>query len=251
MSAGGSITSLSEAVAALGALPMPVPVGPEPRTLDVVEHELTGARLSLYEEELETARLRLALKSAQRGRRELRGDCEFAEGSRQRWRTACINAERERDELRARVTELEAERHSTNEALDDAVQALRADRAPEVFVPQTERSRWVAIADALNAAHSAGMPVGIDMDGTLTDHNAWSVVWDRAADRWAVAGYEDGFPALDVSSKETFAERADRESDPARRTAWRMLAEPEPEFHAYLRHPYRTGHDLPETGGVQ
>lgn len=85
-----------------------MPVLPEPRTLDVVEHELTGARLSLYEEELETARLRLALKSAQRGRRELRGDCEFAEGSRQRWRAACISAERERDELRARVAELEA-----------------------------------------------------------------------------------------------------------------------------------------------
>ncbi|MFF9205102.1 hypothetical protein ACF1AE_25440 [Streptomyces sp. NPDC014986] len=35
-------------------------------------------------------------------------------------------ANRERQELRARVAELEAERHSTNEALDDAVQELRA-----------------------------------------------------------------------------------------------------------------------------
>lgn len=61
---------LALTVAREGALP--VPVVPEPRTLDVVEHELTGARLSLYEEELETARLRLALASAKRGRRELR-----------------------------------------------------------------------------------------------------------------------------------------------------------------------------------
>jgi len=76
---------------------LPVPVGPEPRTLDRVEDELTGANLSLWEEEQENARLRLALKSAQRGRRE----------------------------LRSRVAELESERHSTNEALDDAVQALR------------------------------------------------------------------------------------------------------------------------------
>ena len=77
---------------------LPMPVGPEPRTLDVVENELTGANLSLYEEELDNARLRLALASARRGRRE----------------------------LRARVAELEAERHVTNEALDDAVQELRA-----------------------------------------------------------------------------------------------------------------------------
>jgi len=65
------------------------------------------------------------------------------------------------------------------------------DDSDEMVVPQTERSYWVAIADALNAAHGAGMPVGIDLDGTLTDHRAWSVVWDRSAGRWAVAGYED------------------------------------------------------------
>jgi hypothetical protein len=43
-----------------------------PRSLDAVEDELTGVNLSLYEEELENARLRLALASAQRGRRESR-----------------------------------------------------------------------------------------------------------------------------------------------------------------------------------
>lgn len=115
--------------------------------------------------------------------------------------------------LRARVSELEAERHSTNEALDDAVQALRAretarsadkltrllaptqalpeDEPAEVFVPRTEREYWVDIAAALNAAESAGMSVGIDLDGTLTDRTGWSVIWDRAAKQWAVAGYED------------------------------------------------------------
>ncbi|PWG13949.1 hypothetical protein DF268_08780 [Streptomyces sp. V2] len=65
--------------------------------------------------------------------------------------------------------------------------------AAEVFVPRTERSYWVAIADALNAAADAGMPVGVDPDGTLTDHRMWSVVWDRPAERWTVAGY-DGEP---------------------------------------------------------
>lgn len=69
--------------------------------------------------------------------------------------------------------------------------ALPPEESAEVFVPRTERSRWVDIAAALNAAHDAGMPVGIDLDGTLTDRRAWSVVWDRNAGRWTVAGYED------------------------------------------------------------
>lgn len=29
------------------------------------------------------------------------------------------------------------------------------------------------------------------------------------------------------------------------------LREPDGEFAAYLRHPYRVGHDMPETGGTQ
>ncbi|MCX5601562.1 hypothetical protein OOK29_25770 [Streptomyces phaeochromogenes] len=72
--------------------------------------------------------------------------------------------------------------------------ADRAAAAPdEVLVPRAERSYWVNIAAALNAAYAAGMPVGIDIDGTLTDHRAWSVVWDRSVERWTVAGYEDQF----------------------------------------------------------
>jgi hypothetical protein len=65
------------------------------------------------------------------------------------------------------------------------------EEQPEPFVPRTEREYWVDIAAALNAAQAAGMPVGIDLDGTLTDHRAWSVVWDRAAERWTVSGYDD------------------------------------------------------------
>lgn len=91
---------LAEAVAEYGAFP--VPVGPAPRTLDVVEDELTGVNLSLYEEELTSERLRWALASAKRGRAR----------------------------LRARVAELLAERRTTNEALDDVVRELRARQTP-------------------------------------------------------------------------------------------------------------------------
>ncbi|MFF7130325.1 hypothetical protein [Streptomyces sp. NPDC008240] len=117
------IRDLETAVRELGALPMPV--GTEPRD---AEDELTGARLSLYEEEQDNARLRLAWKSARHWRRELRLSLHWAEGSRLRWRKACIEAEQERDELRVQVAELQAERHTTNEALSDAAEALREQR---------------------------------------------------------------------------------------------------------------------------
>ncbi|APY88225.1 hypothetical protein DCW30_05595 [Streptomyces alfalfae] len=129
------------------------------------------------------------------------------------WQHDLRTARGERDALTARIGELEAERHSTNEALDDAVQALRAgetersadkltrllaptptlheDEPSEACAPRTERSYWVDIADALNAAESVGLSVGIDLDGTLTDRTGWSVIWDRAATQWVVAGYED------------------------------------------------------------
>lgn len=132
---------------------LPVPVGPEPQR--DVEDELTGANLSLWEEEQDNARLRLAWKSARVWRRELRGSYKFAEGSRQRWRTACIEAERERDQLKARVAELELERHVTNEALDDAVRELRereaAVAAEFALDPLTLKARAGASADKLTA----------------------------------------------------------------------------------------------------
>lgn len=96
------ITDLETAVRELGALPMPV--GPEPRD---AEDELTGARLSLYEEEQESARLRLA------------------------WQSARCRAWEQREALRAlraEVAAMRAERHVTNEALSDAAVALRGDR---------------------------------------------------------------------------------------------------------------------------
>lgn len=90
------LTSLPEAVAAMGALP--VPVGPAPRTLDVVEDELTGVSLSLYEEEQAYIRLR----------------------------TAMFAVQRDRHNLRARVAELEAELATANGVLEDVAKARRA-----------------------------------------------------------------------------------------------------------------------------
>lgn len=95
-------------------------------------------------------------------------------------------------------------------------------------VPRTEREHWVNIANALNAAEDAGMSVGIDLDGTLTDHTAWSVIWDSVAKRWTVSGYDaedDETPCVctvgepcgcndqDDDEPEEFEEGGDSDSD--------------------------------------
>lgn len=89
-----------------------------------LRNDITGACLARWEEEQENARLRLALKSAQRGRREMRSQrdefCDrvdtltaVAKGNKRHVQSLFAElqtAQRERDEARARATELEAER---------------------------------------------------------------------------------------------------------------------------------------------
>jgi hypothetical protein len=90
------------------AYALPMPVGPVLRSeLDQARDDVMGACLARWEEEQDNARLRLALKSAQRGRREARGLYEITEASRKRWRDALIKDRGELETLRARVAELE------------------------------------------------------------------------------------------------------------------------------------------------
>ncbi|MFH9295642.1 hypothetical protein [Streptomyces sp. NPDC017520] len=97
--------------------------------------------------------------------------------------------------------------------------------APAPFVPRTERSYWQAIADALNAANAVGMPVGIDLDGTLTDHNAHSVVWNFEAERWDVAGYDDAPEGTkEAPAAEQPTHGTEVAEDAARRFARRLRA---------------------------
>lgn len=88
-----------------------------------------------------------------------------------------------------------------------------------------------------------------DPDGPVPDRVTLADI-ERVCREWRTpgVGYRSD-PEPEVTPSPSFAERAARESDPGRRVAYRMLAEPDGEFDAYLRHPYRTGHDLPETGG--
>lgn len=113
MSADESITELAAAVAELGALPMPVPVGPEPQEADA---DVVAAR---------AAQVISAMGA------ELRGLKKESDRLFLAWGSARMRSRRKNEalkKLKARVAELEAERHSTNEALDDAVQQRRADQ---------------------------------------------------------------------------------------------------------------------------
>src|ERR1051325_6924330 len=97
---------LQLAVARVGALPVPA-VGE--RTLGVVEEELADVNLALWAGVQAYARLRLALESARRDRRE----------------------------LRAEVAALREERQSTNESVDDLVR----ERAGGRWRPRRQRRR--------------------------------------------------------------------------------------------------------------
>jgi DNA repair exonuclease SbcCD ATPase subunit len=122
--------------------------------------------------------------------------------------------------LRERVAELERERHSTNEALDDAVQELRADRGRDGSLE--------ARAAEFAALHAAGADLvepmacgvcGIPQRGhgrQWTDEEGWH--------EWLEPS---GGQVLERQQ----ARRARRlaEADPGRRAAWRTIADREPE----------------------
>lgn len=113
---------LQLAVARAGAFP--VPVGGE-RTLDVVEEELTGVNLALWEEVQAYARLRLALASAQRGRRDLRARIAELEAQREAdhktWQHDLAAARGEREATAARVAGLEAAQGTVFRASHDSI----------------------------------------------------------------------------------------------------------------------------------
>lgn len=131
------ITNLADAVAAQGALPVPVPVGPEPQASE--RDRLRVAFIAALETAHETHPCPVTgrpywlvcVHYDEAGRMSGVGSCHSER------RADAVLAVRdaeveflisEADRLAARVAELLAERHVTNEALDDAVRALRADR---------------------------------------------------------------------------------------------------------------------------
>jgi hypothetical protein len=132
--------------------------------------------------------------------------------------------EQENVTLRARVAELEAERHSTNEALSDAAERMRADRDR---IAELEAQREV-LAERLRAGQQwrQGRNPELVSENFVSQSELRSIFGIPLVAPWA-----DGLTAV-------FSPVA-------------SLREPEGEHWAAVHHSYRVPRDLPETGGVQ
>ncbi|MFC9700868.1 hypothetical protein ACFTWD_09275 [Streptomyces sp. NPDC056943] len=108
--------------------------------------DVTGACLARYEEEQENARLRLAWKSA-RERAQAYGEGILRHVEERDSYAKWLEQEQGvTQQLRVQVDELLKERQSTNEALDDAVKALRVqrDRIAELEAAAAQVARFCA-----------------------------------------------------------------------------------------------------------
>ncbi|MDX3639305.1 hypothetical protein [Streptomyces sp. MB09-02B] len=137
-----------------------------------------------------------------------------------------------------------------------------ADALPMPVVPEPQASAggyplalpWAALMDDDDLAEFLN-ELGEAAIRSLDPREALAEV-ERACGTWRlIAEAQHGHntaPGPDAAGQ-SFAERAERESDPARRVAWRMLAAdvPDGEHFAQVHHSYRLGHDLPETGGAK
>jgi hypothetical protein len=148
-----SITNVEDAVAELGALP--VPVGPEPQALSAVRLDEISARAAaatagpwctdsweIYQGVVYEPGFSLWVGETCRGTTSPEQDCadaEFVAAARSDVPELVAEVVR----LHTQVAALLAERHETNKALDDAVQALRVDRAAMVCRECNAPVMWV------------------------------------------------------------------------------------------------------------
>ena len=124
------------------------------------------------------------------------------------------------EQLEARVAELEAERHTTNEALDDAVQALRERQVEREALVERMRAgqRW-----------QRGRNPELVSENLISQSELREIFGIPLMSPW-----DDEDPLT-----QTFAPT-------------QVLREvPDGEHAAIVRHDYRVGRDLPETGGAR
>jgi hypothetical protein len=245
---------LALTVARVGALPMPV--APEPQ---VVRRSVAEVRLEQYGNERKTygngsekALHRIALDL----RKELSDQRAYEQRLREQHDldVAAVNR------LRSRVAELEAERHVTNEALDDAVQALRANSGQALpwAHAMSDHDLHGFLDDLVSAAMGRWRSEPEVPDRTvLADIEKVCAAWRTPGVGSRLDGSEfDGAtvrlaePEPDKQLKGRARLDASAAAD-AEATHWRRLGieEPEGEFYPFLHREGRVPHDMPETGG--
>lgn len=119
------------------------------------------------------------------------------------------------------------------EFLDELAAAATTHASSDVVLAEVEKAcaTWRLIAEAQHGHNTAPGP------------DALTVTFSPVAS----LREPEGEPSP------SFAERAAAETDPARRTAWRMLARDvtDGEHYPLVHHDYQVSHDLPETGGAR
>jgi len=263
-----SLAELAEMGITGSAFALPMPVGPVPRSeLDQARDDVMGACLARWEEEQENARLRLALKSAQRGRREARWLCEITESSRKRWRDALIKDRGELKQLRAKVAELLAERHTTNDALADITVAERSANRLTALLAESEPPRIRKHHPDCAAVVQAGAPctcppdfTGEDPDDLTNEDGCTCPDTGRGEPHdvdcpltEAPGPYDAVMPAAGTDSAEMRELRAALTGSPdgiTQRIAPLQALREDP-HDSPLHHDWRLGRDLPEMGGTR
>jgi hypothetical protein len=256
-----TMAELAEHGLASVAFALPMPVGVEPRTLGQVEDELTGVSLSLYEEQLDTARLRLALASAQRGRREARALRELTEESRKRWRDALLKDRGELEGLRAEVAVLREERHSTNESVSEAAEALRVqrDRLAELESTNAALRARLAVVEGQRAALAERLRAGQTWrQDRLVSEDSVSQPELRTIFAIPLAAPLDGItrlvaPVLALREEPPLKGRARLDEltvERAEATHWKRLGLEDP-HESPLHRTDRIPHDLPPLDGAR
>lgn len=177
---------------------LPMPVGPEPRTLsadpriELIRRERTHCEAAQFESEDD--RQPHVWGPSQYPKREMCQRCTVTREWAEDPEATDVVLLAEVDRLRARVVELESERHSTNEALDDAVQDLRA--RPNFFQPgrtYAARAGWPGgqerfrfICESVTNDPETGDPRALGQHGRRNGAGEW--VWApdaRTHDDWS------------------------------------------------------------------
>ncbi|WP_319052627.1 hypothetical protein [Streptomyces europaeiscabiei] len=232
---------LAVTVAREGALPVPVSVVPEPlgaERLAEIEARADAATAGpwctdaweIYQGTEYVPGISFWIGETCRGTSELgqdRADAAFVAAARSDVPALVAEVRRQA----ARIAELEAERHSTNEALSDAAERMRADR--DRLAELEKREAAVAEFAAMRAEYITAIR-NCHPDNSH-DYNRWQ---GHAAARrqlsellglpvaWPVEG---GVPAPRLAH---------------------VQREPDGEHYQHAHHDYRVSHDLPE-GGLQ
>jgi hypothetical protein len=174
----------------------------------------------------------------------------------------------ELETLRTRVAELEAERHTTNEALSDAAVQLRANRD---LIAELEAARvpgetyppalpWAALMDHEDLTDfldelAASAITHASSEAALAEVEATCGRWRLIAEAQHAHNTAPGPDAMTRTFAPTQALREDEDVTPQVQKLRTLLAgqraAAEGEHYAAVHHSYRIPRDLPPVGGGQ